>query len=85
MANGDLSLALKRMAAWLIVGPSGRDILNQAASELDRLSEENKRLAEGIMRCVDAGWRPNAARDWTRPELILAEYISDIRDDAEGK
>jgi hypothetical protein len=63
----------------MVVGPSGQATLNQAAAELDRLREENKRLAEGIMCCVDTGWRPNSARDWSRPELVLAEYISDIR------
>jgi hypothetical protein len=78
--RGAPAMALRRMAAWMVVGPSGQAVLNQAAAELDRLREENRRLVEGIMRCVDAGWRPNAARDWTRPELILAEYISDLRE-----
>lgn len=40
---------------------------------------ETKRLADGIMRCVDAGWRPHEARNWSRPELVLAEYVGELR------
>ncbi len=44
-------------------------------------ADEIKRLAEGIILCIDASWRPNEARDWGRPELILSEYIGELYDE----
>lgn len=52
-------------------------------TEAERLERERHAsqtmMAEGIMQCIDASWRENQAQDWTRPELVLQEYVDDIR------
>lgn len=38
-------------------------------------------MAEGIIQCVDSAWREGGARDWSRPELVLTEYVESLRGD----
>ncbi len=61
-----------------------RNLAPDIVVSLRAQADEIKRLAEGIMLCIDASWRPNEARDWGRPELILGEYVGKLHDEIDA-
>lgn len=81
-AGDDARETLQRMHDYppLHLTSDQRDACLVGAKAIDA----EKRMAEGIMQCVDAGWRPNDAKDWSRPELILAEYVNSLQRQVEG-
>lgn len=46
----------------------------------ERTKAHYKATAEGVMQCIDASWGMNKGRDWSRPELVLAEYVGELRE-----
>ena len=84
-------VTLKRLIAAKAEKPRMDEVLEAFQDSAKRYSELRKKLVEteqrykavceGIMMAIDSSWRPNEARDWGRPELILGEYVGDLRDE----
>ena len=84
-------LTLKRLAAANAEKSSMDEMLETFQDSAKRYGELRKKLVEtkqrykavceGIMMSIDSSWRPNEARDWGRPELILGEYVGDLRNE----
>lgn len=51
-----------------------------ARADLSPSSAAPASLAEDVLRCIPADWRPNMARDYSKLGPILAEYIDDLRE-----
>ena len=84
-------VTLKRLITAKAEKPSMDEVLEAFQDSAKRYGELREKLVEteqcykavceGIMMAIDSSWRPNEARDWGRPELILSEYVGDLRNE----